>query len=110
MKYLIVVILKNNERAHKLFEKLNDLKIKGTILPSTGLNHALMESNIEHPPIFGGTRYFVEQEYEANATLLIVIDESKVELARSTIKEVTQNLNDAFMFAVPLHHYEGSEV
>jgi len=110
MKHLLVVILKNNERAHRLFEKLTELNIKGTVLPSTGLNHALMESNVNHPPIFGGSRYLVEQEYESNATVLIVIDESKLDIARSTIKEITQNLTGAFMFAVPLNHYEGSEV
>ncbi|MFA5421933.1 MAG: hypothetical protein WC344_04015 [Bacilli bacterium] len=110
MKYLLVVILKNNERAHLLFEKLHNIGIKGTVLPSTGLNHILMESNVNHPPIFGGSRYLVEQEYEANATLLIVIDESKLELARTTIKEVTQNLSEAFMFSVPLDNYEGSDV
>ena len=110
MKYLLVTIIKNNERAHRLFEKLNQLKIKGTVLPSTGLNHALMESDINHPPIFGGSRYLVEQQYESNSTVIIVIDKAKLDLARSTIKEMTNNLEDAFMFAVPLDHYEGSEV
>ncbi|HPV69995.1 MAG TPA: hypothetical protein PK030_02970 [Bacilli bacterium] len=110
MKHLLVVILKNNERAHRLFEKLTEVNIKGTVLPSTGLNHALMESNVNHPPIFGESRYLVEQEYESNATVLIVIDDAKLEIARSTIKEITQNLTDAFMFAVPLNHYEGSDV
>jgi len=110
MKYLLVIIIKNNERAYRLFERLNSLQIKGTVLPSTGLNHALMESNINQPPVFGGSRYLVEQEYESNSTVLIVIDQAKLELARSTIKEVTDNLNDAFMFAVPLDHYEGSDV
>jgi len=110
MKYLLVAILKNDERAHKLFEKLTELKIKGTVLPSTGLHHALMESSVNQPPVFGGSRYLIEQEYEANATVLIVLDEAKLELARSTIKEVTQGLSDAFMFAVPLDHYEGSDV
>ncbi|MFA5481437.1 MAG: hypothetical protein WC282_03550 [Bacilli bacterium] len=110
MKYLLVIILKNNNRAHHLFEKLTDLKIKGTVLPSTGLNHALMESSVNQPPVFGGSRYLVEQEYESNVTVLIVIDESKLDVARATIKEITNNYDDAFMFAVPLDHYEGTEV
>lgn len=111
MKYLLFAILENTENCQDLLKELSMTGFNGTVIPTASLTHTLLNSTrLEEEPFFGTLRHLVENKFEGNTTLYMVLDEEKLVIAKKIIRDVTRQftLTRGGMFEVALAGYEGS--
>lgn len=111
MKYLLFAILENTENCQDLLMELSKTGFNGTVIPTASLTHTLLNSTrLEEEPFFGTLRHQVNNQFEGNTTLYMVLDEDKLIVAKNIIREVTEKftLTRGGMFEVALAGYEGS--
>lgn len=109
MKYLLVIILENENLTYPLIKKLNEKDIHGTVIPTTNMKNKLLHGEDEPLPSIGGLRHIVKPSFQENTTLLLVLKEETLEIAKQATREVTENFKDdcGKMFALPLMFSEG---
>lgn len=108
MKLLFVAIMKNDEYRSRVLKELEKYEPTGTVIPTSSLKNAILQSNVEPLPNFGGLRQLYENERALNTTIMAVIEEEELEQLKATIKGVSiQNSeNEGIMFAVPVMYFE----
>ncbi len=107
---LLVVTLDDSEEFLQTLSKLKDNGLNGIVIPTTSLKHALMTSNVDAVPIFGSISKIVKHDYEVNHTLLMLIDDAQLEMAKETVHKITKGKGKkGIMFAVPVSFWEGIE-
>ena len=88
---LLVVTLDDSEEFLKTLSRLKEDGLNGIVIPTTSLKHAL-----------------VTQDYECNHTLLMLVDEEKLEDAKRIVRGITKGLRKkGIMFALPVSFWEG---
>ena len=109
MKYLLVIILENEALAYPLIKKLNEKDIHGTVIPTANMKSKLHGEEDDPLPVFGGLRHIEKPSLSESTTLLLVVKEESMEIAKQAAREVTQNFKDdcGKMFAIPLMFSEG---
>lgn len=109
---LLLLILNKVELLESLLMKLTDEGINGaTILNSTGMLKELAKST-EDLPIFGSLRFHLDPERNESKTILMALEEAKIESAKAVIREVIGDLSKpdtAVMFTLPILTIEGVE-
>ncbi len=104
------VILNDTTRLSELLKALGDNGINGaTIFESTGMAHKLMGENDELRFI-GSLKQILNPERERNTTILIVLTEEQVLLAKAAVRKVLGNLNNpdtGILFTMPIDSIEG---
>lgn len=98
-------------------EKLDDLMLAfaekgitgGTILDSKGMAKFLYSEHQELP-MFGSLYMLMNDGRPMNKTIFMLLDEGRVELAKSIVKNVLEDLNKenvGIMFTLPVSSVEG---
>lgn len=106
---LMVIVLNKVEMLEALLETMTARGLRGaTILDSTGMLKILTEN--EELPLFGSLRYLVDPEREQNKTILLVLREDQVAVAKETVRDIVGDLtkpNTAILFTLPVEDVEG---
>lgn len=106
---LVVFILHQTEKLEKLLCGLSDAKISGaTIIESTGMAQALY--NMEEGAFLESLRLFLDPSREENHTILMVLKEEQIPVAKQVIYEVIGDLskpNTGILFTLPIDEVEG---
>ena len=91
---LLVVTLDDSEEFLKTLSRLKEDGLNGIVIPTTSLKHALMHSTVDAAPIFGSISKLVTQDYECNHTLLMLVDEEKLEDAMFLIEDAKNAMEE----------------
>jgi len=106
---LMVIVLNKVEMLEALLETMTARGLRGaTILNSTGMLKVLTGS--EDLPLFGSLRYLIDSDREENKTILIVLREEQVAVAKETVHDIVGDLskpNTAILFTLPVEDVEG---
>lgn len=106
----LFLVLNRLEKIDELLTTLNEEGIRGaTVINSTGMAHTLANHH-EDDLTFASLRAFFVGNREDNRTIFMVIDDSKVELAKKIINEVIGDLSKpdtGILFGVPVTFVEG---
>lgn len=107
---LLVIIINETEKLDNLLVKFNDNGILGgTILDSQGMAATLCDWHHDIK-IFGGLRSVLSNKRPYNKTLLMVLDDEKLEKAKGIVREVISDIdkiNTGIMFTVKVSDVEG---
>ncbi|HBL84753.1 MAG: hypothetical protein A2Y17_01815 [Clostridiales bacterium GWF2_38_85] len=107
---LLVLVLNKVEVLETLLIEFNAAGIKGaTIINTTGMAHTLA-SNKDDSYIIASLRAMLSDDIVDSRTIFMVLDESKVPVARSVIRNVVGDLskpNTGIMFILPVSYVEG---
>ena len=108
----MVIILNKTEVLDDLLTKLGDNGINGaTILSSTGMAHRLLnERENEAERFIGSLRFLLNPEREETKTVLVVLRDDQVLLARAAVHAVLGDLSkpdSGIMFTMPVDFIEG---
>lgn len=106
------IILNKVEALDDLLAKLGDNGINGaTILSSTGMAHRLLSEHENAAERFlGSMRFLLNPQREENKTVLCVLREDQVLLARAAVHAVLGDLSQpdtGIMFTIPVDFIEG---
>ncbi len=106
---LVVFILHQSEKLEELLCSLSEAKISGaTIIESTGMAQALY--NMEEGAILGSLQFLLDPSREENHTILMVLKEEQVPIAKQAIRAVIGDLsqpNTGILFTLPIEDVEG---
>lgn len=103
-------VLNRTEHLEHLLQEFADHGICATVLDSKGMARILHSE--EEMPIFYGLRSIVAPERRSSKTIIAVLSDEKVALARKIVNQVTGGLDapdSGIMFAMPITFAEGLE-
>ena len=107
---VVILVLNKTECLHPLLEALLESGIRGgTVLESTGMMRVIDNSG-DDLPMFGALRQLFDPERRSSKTLIMVLDDPEVAVARQVIARVTGGLNHpdtGILFAMPALFVEG---
>lgn len=102
--YVLFIVLNKVDHLDDVLNCLVKSGVRGaTILDSKGMAGAIVHGNMEHIPLFGAFKMFVNGTSPYNNTIFTVVDESILD---NVVKNVQQVLSDVphpgagFMFTV----------
>lgn len=106
------IILNDTDKLDDLLTALGDNGISGaTVFDSTGMGHKLMNNtNYEYIRFIGSLRSILNPEKQNNYTILAVMTNEQVILARSAVNKVLGDLSKpdtGIMFTLPIDFIEG---
>ncbi|MDO4701254.1 MAG: hypothetical protein Q4A47_01375 [Erysipelotrichaceae bacterium] len=106
------IILNNVDKLDELLTKLGDNGIQGaTILNSTGMAHHLFNGHRNEAERFiGSLRFLLNPERDENRTIICVLKDEQVLLARAAIHAVLGDLSKpdtGIIFTIPCDYIEG---
>lgn len=108
---LLFFIAADSDVVAPLMSKLMEREIHGaTVVPCEGMLHALSDSKIEPPPLFGSLRQFLNPAHAQGKIVLLVLPDKKVEIAKAVIREQVGSLdqpNTGVLFTLPIAYAEG---
>ena len=107
---LFVTVLVEGEYMPKILKKLSENNFHGSVMPTLSIKKALLTSNVEPVPMFGGISK-VEYDHSPRPMVFVVVkhDEEVKTLAR-LINEATGGIKDkGFMYSLPIDFLEGIE-
>ena len=106
---LLVLILNKTECMENLLIKLGEGGIKGaTILESTGMARAI--GDLEVLSYFGSLRMVLDPQHTTSKTILIVVEDDHVEIAKEIINEATGGIDKpdtGILIGLPILFAEG---
>ncbi len=106
---LLVVVLNKVEMLEPILETLTARGIRGaTILNSTGMLKELTKT--ENLPLFGSLRFLADPTREESKTMLMVLNDEKLNIAKQTMRDMLGDLskpNTAIMFSLNINDAEG---
>ena len=106
---LFITVLVKGEYMPKILKKLSDNNIHGSVLTTMSIKDALLNSNIEEGPVFGGFSKMVNYTQDSRPMLFIVVkDDEEVKTLGRLVNEATDGItNKGFMYSVPVNFAEG---
>lgn len=106
---LLIFITKKEDLIDELMKRLAMAGIRGgTVLESTGMAKSL--ANAEELPMFDVFKEIVKQQHTTSKTVLFGVEDEKVELVRTIVKEVFGDLsapNSGVLMGLPLSFVDG---
>lgn len=107
---ILFLVLSQYEKLEKLLVELNNIGVKGaTVINSTGMAQVLSH---ETDAFLGSLRAFLTPEREDNRTVIMVLEEDKVESVKKVIHRVIGSLNKpgtGILFVTNAVYVEGIE-
>lgn len=104
---LVFFILNKEEYLEEILEALIELGINGaTILDSIGMGRILAHDI----PIFAGFRSLLKDSRPGNKTILIVLQQKKIQALVKAIEQIIGNLNESgngIVFTLPIDYCQG---
>ena len=109
MKRGLYLVLKSNEQAYVIFEKLINEGYNATIVSGESLRHAVEDYPEEHH-FFNLRQLNDVKNFKESVMCMFVADEKEIEFIKQTIRDYTDNFKSikGFMYSIPLEDYEGS--
>ena len=104
----LYLVLKSSPAAYRTLEELKSEGFNATVLSAESLRHAVDYYPEEHH--FFTLRHYEKQEMLESILVLFVLPDERVEEAKNTIRQITQNFTEikGFMYSRPIEDYEGS--
>lgn len=107
---VVFLVLNKTEALEQLLESLLESGIHGgTVLDSTGMMRVLDQNN-DDQPMFSALRQLFNPERKSSKTLMLLLEDDQVNVARKVINEVTGGLDKpdtGVMFGMPVMFAEG---
>lgn len=107
---VVFLVLNRTECLNELLEELLENGIHGgTVLDSTGMMRVIEQSG-DDVPMFATFRQMFDPERRVSKTVMMVLSDKEVEVARRVIQKVTGGLDKpdtGILFAVPALFVEG---
>lgn len=107
---VVTLVLNKTECLNELLEELLENGIHGgTVLDSTGMMRVIEQSG-DDLPMFSTFRQMFDPERKSSKTILMVLSDDEVEIARRVINQVTGGLDQpdtGVLFAMPALFVEG---
>ena len=101
---LLVITIDDCDEFLATLEGLRAHGMNGIVFQSTSLKHALLNSNVDAPPIFGRVSKVVSSDFESSHTAI----DDQLEHAKRVIRRNTHGLcKKGFMFTLPVLSFEG---
>lgn len=107
---LFTLILTEGQYMPSILKKISEKGYHGSVLPTMSTKNALLTSEIDQGPIFGGFSKVVNYSQSSRPMLYIVVknDDEIKELFHLVKEAVGGNLtNKGFMFVTPVEMVEG---
>ena len=109
---VVFLVLNKTEALEQLLESLLESGIHGgTVLDSTGMMRVLDQNN-DDQPMFSALRQLFNPERKSSKTLMMLLEDDQVNVARKVINEVTGGLDKpdtGVMFGMPVMFAEGMQ-
>lgn len=110
---ILLLVLNKVEVLDALLENLMEKGVCGaTILNSTGMIRELAKNN-EDFPIFGSLSAFINPDRKESKTILMALNDEKVEEVKKVIRQVVGDLSkpdSAVLFTLPVLSAEGVDL
>lgn len=108
MKALFFVLNKK-EKLNALLNEFNDKNVSGaTIFNSTGMAHALYDSDDHH--VFASFRSFLDPKRKESKTIMMIVEEKEIETIIECIEKVVGNIDTpdvGIIFTMPIDFVRG---
>lgn len=108
---LLFFIASDSDVVAPLLSRLMECDVHGaTVVPCEGMLHALYDSTVEPPPLFGSLRHFLNPAHAQGKIVLLVLPDKKVETVKKVIHDMIGPLdgpNKGVLFTLPIAYSEG---
>lgn len=92
---ILIFVLNNSELLSPLLKEFNSIGIKGcTIFDSSGIGRELAKQD-ELGMMFGTLHSLLKPDVENTKTLMLILNEDKIESVISSIEKIVGNLEDS---------------
>lgn len=89
---LLVITIDDCDEFLATLEGLRAHGMNGIVFQSTSLKHALLNSNVDAPPIFGRVSKIMSHDFESSHTAFLLLNEDQIEHAKRVIRRNTHGL------------------
>ena len=105
---LLVITSDDCDEFLATLEGLRAHGMNGIVFQSTSLKHALLNSNVDAPPIFGRVSKIMSHDFESSHTAFLLLNDEQLEHAKRVIRRNTHGLGKkGVMFTLPVLSFEG---
>ena len=106
---MFVTVLVKGEYMHDILKKLSDNGFRGSVLTTMSIKDALLSSNIDEGPVFGGISRVVNYTQDSRPMIFVVVKEDEeVKILSRLVNEATGGIADkGFMYSIPVNFAEG---
>ena len=105
---LLVITIDDCDEFLATLEGLRAHGMNGIVFQSTSLKHALLNSNVDAPPIFGRVGKIMSHDFESSHTAFLLLNDDQLEHAKRVIRRNTHGLGKkGVMFTLPVLSFEG---
>ena len=105
---LLVITIDDCDEFLATLEGLRAHGMNGIVFQSTSLKHALLNSNVDAPPIFGRVSKIMSHDFESSPTAFLLLNDDQLEHAKRVIRRNTHGLGKkGVMFTLPVLSFEG---
>lgn len=105
---LLVITIDDCDEFLATLEGLRAHGMNGIVFQSTSLKHALLNSNVDAPPIFGRVSKIMSHVFESSHTAFLLLNDDQLEHAKRVIRRNTHGLGKkGVMFTLPVLSFEG---
>ena len=105
---LLVITIDDCDEFLATLEGLRAHGMNGIVFQSTSLKHALLNSNVDAPPIFSRVSKIMSQYFESSHTAFLLLNDDQLEHAKRVIRRNTHGLGKkGVMFTLPVLSFEG---
>ena len=105
---LLVITIDDCDEFLATLEGLRAHGMNGIVFQSTSLKHALLNSNVDAPPIFGRVSKIMSPDFESSHTAFLLLNDDQLEHAKRVIRRNTHGLGKkGVMFTLPVLSFEG---
>lgn len=89
---LLVITIDDCDEFLATLEGLRAHGMNGIVFQSTSLKHALLNSNVDAPPIFGRVSKIMSHDFESSHTAFLLLNDDQLEHAKRVIRRNTHGL------------------
>ena len=86
---LLVITIDDCDEFLATLEGLRAHGMNGIVFQSTSLKHALLNSNVDAPPIFGRVSKIMSHDFESSHTAFLLLNDEQLEHAKRVIRRNT---------------------
>ena len=105
---LLVITIDDCDEFLATLEGLRAHGMNGIVFQSTSLKHALLNSNVDAPPIFRRVSKIMSHDFESSHTAFLLLNDDQLEHAKRVIRRNTHGLGKkGVMFTLPVLSFEG---
>ena len=89
---LLVITIDDCDEFLATLEGLRAHGMNGIVFQSTSLKHALLNSNVDAPPIFGRVSKIMSHDFESSHTAFLLLNDDQLEHAKRAFKSSSRSV------------------